>query len=133
MADAKSAIRYVRAHAKELGVDPKRIAAGGVAATPDSGALTGDAPFRFTARVPAEGNFRVTVTLGGATDGSATTIKAELRRLMAENIVTRAGATTPTGALTVVSPVNGFTYSLFEVMTSRALGLKPLEAAVPAA
>ena len=38
-----------------------------------------------------------------------------------------------TGALTVVSPVNGFTYSLFEVMTSRALGLKPLEAAEPAA
>jgi acetyl esterase/lipase len=29
VADAKSAIRYVRAHAKELGVDPKRIAAGG--------------------------------------------------------------------------------------------------------
>ena len=29
VSDAKSAIRYVRAHAKELGVDPKRIAAGG--------------------------------------------------------------------------------------------------------
>ena len=38
-----------------------------------------------------------------------------------------------TGSLAVVSPVNGFTYSLFEVMTSRALGLKPLEAAEPAA
>ena len=29
VADAKSAIRFVRAHAKDLGVDPKRIAAGG--------------------------------------------------------------------------------------------------------
>ncbi len=28
-ADAKSAMRYVRAHAKELGIDPKRIAAAG--------------------------------------------------------------------------------------------------------
>ena len=28
-ADAKSAMRYVRAHAKELGIDPKRIAASG--------------------------------------------------------------------------------------------------------
>ena len=27
--DGKSAVRYIRAHAKELGVDPKRIAAGG--------------------------------------------------------------------------------------------------------
>jgi acetyl esterase/lipase len=29
IADAKSAIRWVRSHAKELGVDPRRIAAGG--------------------------------------------------------------------------------------------------------
>src|SRR6185369_7227454 len=29
MADAKSAIRWVRGHAKELGVDPKRIAVSG--------------------------------------------------------------------------------------------------------
>jgi acetyl esterase len=29
MADAKSAIRWVRSHAKELGIDPKRIAASG--------------------------------------------------------------------------------------------------------
>ncbi len=29
IADAKSAIRHVRSHAKEMGIDPKRIAAGG--------------------------------------------------------------------------------------------------------
>ncbi|MEO6246817.1 MAG: rhamnogalacturonan acetylesterase [Opitutaceae bacterium] len=66
---------------------------------PDGDPLTGDfitsaAPFRFTARVPAEGNYRVTVTLGDAAGESTTTIKAELRRLMAENITTRAGAFT---------------------------------------
>lgn len=55
------------------------------------GFITSDAPFRFTARVPAEGNYRVTVTLGDAAGESVTTIKAELRRLMAEKVVTRAG------------------------------------------
>lgn len=30
--DARSAMRYVRSHAKELGIDPKRIAAGGASA-----------------------------------------------------------------------------------------------------
>ena len=53
--------------------------------------ITSDTPFRFTARVPAEGNYRVTVTLGDAAGESTTTIKAELRRLMAEKIVTRRG------------------------------------------
>ena len=41
VADAKSAIRYVRAHAKELGVDPKRIAAGGGSAGGHIAACTG--------------------------------------------------------------------------------------------
>ena len=66
--------------------------AGGAPPTGDF--ITGDAPFRFTARVPAEGNYRVTVTLGDAAGASTTTIKAELRRLMAEKIVTRAGTFT---------------------------------------
>lgn len=53
--------------------------------------ITSDKPFHFTARVPAEGNYRVTVTLGDA-DGEVTaTIKAELRRLMAEKVHTARG------------------------------------------
>lgn len=39
--DGKSAIRYVRAHAKELGVDPNRIAAGGGSAGGHVAAATG--------------------------------------------------------------------------------------------
>src|SRR5208283_3490817 len=35
-------------------------------------------PFYFSVRVPAEGNYRVTVTLGDAAADSVTTIKAEL-------------------------------------------------------
>lgn len=53
--------------------------------------VTADRPFNFTARVPAEGNYRVTVTLGDAKGESTTTIKAELRRLMVEKVHTAAG------------------------------------------
>jgi acetyl esterase/lipase len=44
VADAKSAIRYVRAHAKKLGVDPKRIAAGGGSAGGHIAGCTGTLP-----------------------------------------------------------------------------------------
>ncbi len=44
VADAKSAVRYVRAHAGELGVDPKRIAAGGGSAGGHIAACTGTVP-----------------------------------------------------------------------------------------
>ena len=44
VADAKSAIRYVRAHAKELGIDPKRIAAGGGSAGGHIAGCTGTLP-----------------------------------------------------------------------------------------
>ena len=53
--------------------------------------ITSDRPFFFSARVPAEGNYRVTVTLGDAAGETTTTIKAELRRLMAENVHTAPG------------------------------------------
>lgn len=60
-------------------------------------ALRGDgvvsaAPFNFTVDVP-EGNHRVRVTLGAPNAPSITTIKAELRRLMVERVVTVAGET----------------------------------------
>ena len=53
--------------------------------------VTSDKPFNFTATVPAEGNYRVTFTLGDAKGESTTTIKAELRRLMVEKAQTAQG------------------------------------------
>ena len=50
----------------------------------------GATPAFFSVALP-EGNYRVTVTLGAAEGESATTIKAELRRLMLENVRTAAG------------------------------------------
>jgi lysophospholipase L1-like esterase len=48
-------------------------------------------PCYFSARVPEEGNYRVTVTLGDGEAATVTTIKAELRRLMVEKVETRPG------------------------------------------
>jgi lysophospholipase L1-like esterase len=47
-------------------------------------------PFYFSVDLP-EGNYEVTVTLGDDAAPAATTVKAELRRLMLENVATRAG------------------------------------------
>ena len=52
--------------------------------------ITSDKPFYFTVDVP-EGNYKVTVTFGDAKGSSATTVKAESRRLMLENVQTRPG------------------------------------------
>ena len=49
-----------------------------------------NAPFYFTADLP-EGNYKVTVTLGDDKAPSTTTVKAELRRLMLENVQAGAG------------------------------------------
>lgn len=51
---------------------------------------TSTKPFYFSAALP-EGNYQVTVTLGDAKGGSTNTIKAELRRLMLEDIRTAPG------------------------------------------
>jgi lysophospholipase L1-like esterase len=47
---------------------------------------TGAKPFSFSIRAP-DGNYRATVTLGGADGGSTTTIHAEVRRLLAHRLV----------------------------------------------
>ncbi len=52
-----------------------------------------DKPFYFSVDLP-EGNYRVTVTLGDAKMESKTTVKAELRRLMLEDVPTAAGKST---------------------------------------
>jgi lysophospholipase L1-like esterase len=52
----------------------------------------GTAPFYFSVDLP-EGNYKVTVTLGDDKAPATTTVKAELRRLMLENVQTAAGQT----------------------------------------
>ena len=51
------------------------------------GGCTSDRPFYFSAAVP-EGNYRVTATFGDPAGASTNTVKAELRRLMLEDIRT---------------------------------------------
>ena len=48
--------------------------------------ITSDTPFYFSVKVPEEGNYKVTVTLGDRQAASVTTVKAELRRLMLERV-----------------------------------------------
>lgn len=47
-------------------------------------------PFYFSVAVP-EGNYLVTVTLGDKKEPTSTTVKAESRRLMLENVITKGG------------------------------------------
>jgi len=83
------------AYSKELGygfepgAEVKLIDRSGDAAA-ESGSTTSDKPFYFSVAVP-EGNYRVTVRLGSRMAASTTTVKAELRRLMLENIKTKPG------------------------------------------
>ena len=57
---------------------------------PEGGAITSDRPFYFSQRLP-EGNYRITVTLGGGPVAAETTVNAELRRLMLERVPTGPG------------------------------------------
>ena len=71
---------------------PTAFGAGGASVTGDG--VKSTAPFLFTFKVPAEGNWRVTVTLGGdPSAASLTTISAEIRRLMVLHAATKAGET----------------------------------------
>ena len=49
----------------------------------DEQGISSTQPFYFTARLPDEGNYRVTLTFPGGTD---VTVKAELRRLVVEHL-----------------------------------------------
>lgn len=51
---------------------------------------TSDRPFYFSVKT-AEGNYKITATFGDKTSATNTTVKAELRRLMLENIKTQKG------------------------------------------
>jgi len=52
--------------------------------------IAGDRPFSFSVDLP-EGNYDVTVTMGDAAGESSTTVKAESRRLMVEDVRTGPG------------------------------------------
>jgi lysophospholipase L1-like esterase len=54
--------------------------------------VTSEKPFLFSVKLP-EGNYSVTVTFGDETAASDNTVKAEMRRLMLEQIKTAKGAT----------------------------------------
>jgi len=54
--------------------------------------LSSEKPFYFEVNLP-EGHYLVNLTLGGSEDGSSTTVKAESRRLMLENVKTGSGET----------------------------------------
>lgn len=61
----------------------------GSAPSTKDGVCSANKPFFFSLTVP-EGNYRVTVELGGAPDASVTTVKAESRRLMLLSVATAA-------------------------------------------
>jgi lysophospholipase L1-like esterase len=54
------------------------------------GFVTSNQPFYFSVALP-EGNYNVILTLGDPAGQSNTTVKAELRRLMLENVATKSG------------------------------------------
>ncbi len=70
---------------KAVKVDNQKGEAG-----PTSSWITSDSPFYFQVDLP-EGRYRVTLTLGNQKEATATTVKAESRRLMLENIETKKG------------------------------------------
>jgi lysophospholipase L1-like esterase len=63
----------------------------GASVAVENNSIASDKPFYFSVKVP-EGNYKVTVVLGGEEE-STITVKAELRRLMLEKIHTQAGKT----------------------------------------
>jgi lysophospholipase L1-like esterase len=73
-----------------FGFEPQSADAPPLAVENKAGFVTASQPFYFSAAVP-EGNYRVTLTLGDPAGESDTTVKAELRRLMLENVHTAAG------------------------------------------
>src|SRR5436190_10731710 len=71
--------------------------------TVSGGFCTSNRPFFFSVKVP-EGNFRVSVTLGNPAGNARTTVKAELRRLMLENVTTKKETVTRTFIVNVRTP-----------------------------
>ena len=88
LVDPSCAFSAERGHGFEIAAPPTAEDRGG---DPWSGDfLTGEGGFCFSVVLP-EGNYNVQVTLGDPKGTSDTTVKAESRRLMLENVVTAQG------------------------------------------
>lgn len=88
----------------DLGTKPRRVDETAANALHD-GYCTSDRPFCFSVALP-EGNHQVKLTFGSGTGPTATTVKAESRRLMLEQVVTKAGEfVTKTITISVRTPV----------------------------
>ncbi len=61
-------------------------------AKPNADYMSSKKPFYFAVDLP-EGHYHVLITLGGSAEGSSTTLKAESRRLLFENVKTASGET----------------------------------------
>ena len=96
----KAAAGYIKVPAKtvytketgygfDFGTTPKDVDRGGKDLL-KADFVTSDSAFYFSVKVP-EGNYLVTLTLGDRKGSSATTVKAESRRLMLENATTDEG------------------------------------------
>jgi len=68
------------------------ISSGEIKAGKTDDFLSSTKPFYFVVNL-TEGHYRVLLTLGGSPEGSSTTVKAESRRLMLENVKTASGKT----------------------------------------
>lgn len=80
--------------------------------------VTSDTPFYFSIKVP-EGNYKVTLKLGDAKFATTSTVKAESRRLMLENVETKAGEYVKKSFVVNVKDRR--------ISADRAVGLKPRE------
>ncbi|MGC9973003.1 MAG: rhamnogalacturonan acetylesterase [Bryobacteraceae bacterium] len=86
-----------------------------------AGSCTSDKPFFFSIALP-EGNYNVKVTLGDRTAATATTVKAESRRLMLEKVETAPGKfATRTFTVNIRTP---------KIATGGQVRLKPRELGV---
>src|SRR5690349_25172026 len=74
----------------DLGSEVQAIDRGNDALTGDY--ITSNKPFYFSVKLP-DGNYDVRLILGDTKGTSATTVRAECRRLMLENIITPNGKT----------------------------------------
>jgi lysophospholipase L1-like esterase len=79
---------YETGYGFDAGSEVQAIDNGNDALTGDY--ITGNKPFYFSVKLP-DGNYDVRLILGDAKGTSATTVRAECRRLMLENVITKNG------------------------------------------
>ncbi len=92
----------------DLGTIPFAIDRGGKKPL-TSGFCTGDKPFFFSVNLPA-GNYNIKIITGDLKESSSTTVKAESRRLIFENIITGPGKSeTATATINIRTPKIGET------------------------